>query len=85
MLHGVKTYDRSGESHRSRLARQARRGVDVGHTSTSPCARCEDPGYLGSRDVHVEPMQGMAGQHGIDGRVRQRYRLGTTRQGTDRR
>ena len=27
----------------------------------------------------------MAGQHGIDGRVRQRYRLGTTRQGTDSR
>jgi hypothetical protein len=27
----------------------------------------------------------MSGEHGIDGRVRQRYRLGTTRQGTDSR
>jgi hypothetical protein len=28
-------------------------------------------------------MHGVAGQHGIDGPVRQRYRLGATRQGTD--
>jgi hypothetical protein len=28
-------------------------------------------------------VQGVSGQHGIDGRVRQRYRLSTTRQGTD--
>lgn len=30
-------------------------------------------------------MQGVSGQHSIDGRVRQRYLLGTTRQGTDSR
>jgi hypothetical protein len=30
-------------------------------------------------------MQGVAGQLGIDGRGRQRYRLGTARQGTDSR
>jgi len=43
----------------------------------------EDPGYLGSRDGHIEPVQGVADQHGIDGRVRQRDRLGATRQGAD--
>src|SRR6266536_1513493 len=26
----------------------------------------EDPGYLGSRDVHIEPVQGIAIYHGID-------------------
>jgi hypothetical protein len=30
-------------------------------------------------------VQGIAGQHGIDGRVRKRYRLSTTWQGTDSR
>ena len=39
----------------------------------------------GPGDVHVEPVHGVAGQHGIDGRVRQRYRLGATRQGADSR
>jgi hypothetical protein len=48
-------------------------------------ARYQDPGDLGSCDGHVEPMHGVAGQHSIDGRIRQRYRFGATRQCTDRR
>src|SRR6476661_417107 len=30
----------------------------------------EDSAYLASRDVHVEPVHGVARYHGIDGRVR---------------
>jgi len=50
---------------------------------TPPRARTR--GDLGPRSGHVEPVQGISGQHGIDGRVRQRYRLSTTRRGTDSR
>src|SRR5262249_23478776 len=42
--------------------------------TSKDAAGCEDPGYLGSRDGHVEPVHGVAGQHGIAGGVRQRYR-----------
>ncbi len=44
-------------------------------------AGCQDPGDLGSCDGHVEPVHGVAGQHGVDGGVRQGYRLGATPQG----
>lgn len=48
-------------------------------------ARGQDPGDLGSRDGHVEPVHSVAGQHRINGCVRQRYHLRATRQRPDTR
>ena len=44
---------------------------------------CEGPGYLGSRDLHVEPVQGIAGNYGVDGGGREREGLGRSQKGPD--
>ena len=48
-------------------------------------AGSENAPDLGPGDGHVEPVQRVAGQHDIRGRIRKRDRLGTARHGPDRR
>ena len=47
-------------------------------------ARPEHPGDLGQRAVHVEPVHGLAGQHGVQAGIGQRDLLGAPRRRTHR-